>query len=125
MGYICLAKFRYIIIYIIEISTSSALFTKHDLTHYITFWVNPAQQVSSQSNYKWSSETGNGRSRISQRGAPTKRGGANLLAVLGSLRFGHFLVFLFNFLYLKKWSTWLAHFVSIRKKIVTLSTWMY
>ena len=30
--------------------TSFAFFTKHDLTHYINFWVNPLQQLPSALN---------------------------------------------------------------------------
>ena len=45
MGYSWLVKFGYIIIYAIKISTSFALFTKHDLTCYITFRVSAAQKV--------------------------------------------------------------------------------
>ena len=47
MGYIWLVKFMYILLYAIKMSTSFALFTTHDLTHYINFRVNPAQQVPS------------------------------------------------------------------------------
>ena len=56
MGYIWFVKFRYIIIYAIQIFTSFALFTKHDLTCYITFRLNPAQQVSPMSQINHQSE---------------------------------------------------------------------